>query len=131
MIELLEALETKLATISKIDIIRPISKIDELKGFDNYAITHQIINETPHKDRKGFFETPLFINIYSNIKNGEIAVLKLNHDIKNLLDESDLSNDEIRVYKLKVGKSSPQPEKNRYLDCWQTVVMVEVRWNMK
>ena len=128
MIKLLETLENKIATISVIDGIRPISKIEELKGFDRYAVTHEIVNDVVYKDRKNRYTTPIFLNTYSNVDNGEIAVLWLNKQIKELLDEVDLTNSDIQTYYVKIQTSTPQPEKNRLLDCWQSVVMVEVRW---
>lgn len=129
MIELFKALETKLTTISRLDKIRPISKIDELIDFYKYAVTYEIMSDSPYKNRKGRYSTPMFINTYSNVENGEIAVLNLNKDIIELMDETDLSNTAIKTYMVKVQKSSPQPELNEYLDCWQSVVALEVRWS--
>lgn len=129
MIDLFKALETELSTITRISVIRPISKIDELVDFEGFAVTYEIMSDSPYKNRKGRFTTPFFINTYSNVDNAEIAVLELNEDIKALLDEMDLSDTNIKTYQVKVQKSSPQPEKNRFLDCWQSVVAVEVRWS--
>jgi hypothetical protein len=128
VIKLLQALETKLLTIAEIDKVRPISKVDELKEFNQYAVAYEIVDDSLYKNRKGRYITPLFINTYSNVENGEIAVLWLNKQIKQLLDEVDLSNTNLKTYKVKIQSSSPQPEKNRLLDCWQSVVGVEVRW---
>lgn len=128
MLKLLERLEQELLKISAVDKVRPISRIDELKGFNKYAIAYQIADNQNFKRRKGKYETPIFINCYANVPKGDMAVLWLVQQVKELLDETDLSDATLKTYMVAVQPSTPQPEKNRLLDAWQSVVLVNVRW---
>jgi hypothetical protein len=130
MLKLLQVLEAELKTLSQVDKVRSISKIKELKYFSKYAISYEIINNKPYKQRKGKNETPLFINCYSNVDNGDMAVLSLVEDVKSLLDEAYLSDAslDIKTYMVKIEESSPQPEMNSVLQAWQSVVKVNIRW---
>lgn len=131
MIELLKRLESELIKISGIDKVRPISKINELKGFHKYALTYEIIGDKNFKQRKGKNESPIFINCYANVDNGDMAVLWLMEQVKGLLDEANLTNSTIKTFFIKYQSCTPQPEKNRYLQAWQSVIKFIVRWEKR
>lgn len=135
MLDLLQALESKLINdIGALDKIRPIAKINQFKpnevgaGFNKYAICHEIVTDHKYKNRKGKFETPFFLNCYSNVSNGDVAVIWFVSEVKKALDEADLSNANIKTYSVEYEESSPQPEFNEMLQAWQSVVKVKIRW---
>lgn len=149
MLALLQALESRLLEIEEdgqqiIDKVRPLSRIDDLEpdedgpGFEDYAVTHEIVGDDNYKNRKGKYETTLFLNLYSNVNGGDVAVLWLASKIKEALDEADLSDASLglKTYMVKTGStgtgqfqgSSPQPEFNERVQAWQTVVRLNVRW---
>jgi len=131
MIKMLQALENELALLEGLDKVRPITKIDELEGFDKYAITYEIAKGSNHKKVKGKQETPIFINSYSNLENGDIAVLQFAEKVKSLLNEGDISDSNIRSYMAKYQSSHPQPKMNSRLQAWQTVQVFMIRWEVK
>jgi len=135
MLDLLQALESKLlSNITALDKIRPMTKFNQLKpdeagpGFDKYAICHEIVTDHKYKNRKGKFETPFFLNCYSNVSNGDVAVIWFISEVKKVLDEADLSNTNIKTYSVEYDESSPQPEFNEVLQAWQSVIKVTIRW---
>ena len=135
MLKLLQLLESRLLNdVTILDKVRPISKIKEMApdngGFDKYALTYELINDKDYKNRKGKHETSLFLNCYSNVDNGDLAVLHLAKLVKETLDEVDLTDATlgIKTHYVKYDKSTPQPEKNKKLQAWQTVVAITIRW---
>jgi hypothetical protein len=133
MLNLLQALESNLLdNLPALDKIRPISKFEELipdnSGFDKYAICHEIATDQKYKNRKGIYETPLFLNCYANVSNGDVAVLWFISETKKVLDEADLSNADLKTYLVEYDNSSPRPEFNEKLQAWQSVIKVTVRW---
>lgn len=131
MIELLKRLESELIKISIVDKVRPISKIQELKNFNKYAITYEIIGDKDYKRRKGKNETPIFINCYANVDNGDMAVLFLMDQVKGLLNEADLTDSAIKTFFVKYDSCTPQPEKNSLLQAWQSVIKFIIRWEKR
>lgn len=129
MLKILERLEQELLTIPAVDRVRPISKIKELEGFSKYAIAYELAGDNNYKGRKGKAETPIFINCYANVDNGDMAVLWLRKQVKQLLDEADLSDANVKTYGVRYQSGTPQPEKNALLQAWQSVALVEIRWS--
>lgn len=131
MIVLLKRLEAELLKISCVDKVRPISKLKELTGFSKYAIAYEIVEDKSYKSRKGKNETPIFINCYANVDNGDFAVLWLMEQVKGLLNEADLTDQTIKTYSVKYDSCTPQPEKNKYLQAWQSVIKFIIRWEKR
>lgn len=139
MLKLLQLLETNLLNnITALSEVRPISRINELEpaedgtpGFENYAICHEIIKDRKYKGRKGKYETSLFLNIYSNYgPNADLSVHWLNSQVKEFLDEANLTDKAIgiKTYKVEYADSSPTPQFNERVQAWQSVVKVNIRW---
>lgn len=135
MLTLLQRLETfLLSNITIVDKVRPISKIKDLApdngGFSKYAICYEIPGDQDYKNRKGKYETSLFLNCYSNVDNGDLAVLHLARLVKEALDEANLTDATlgVKTYYVKYDNSNPQPEKNSLLQAWQSVIKITIRW---
>lgn len=128
MLKLFARLEEALLDIPALEKVRTIGQINELQGFDKYVATYQLAGDAQYKQRKGKYETPIFINLYSNLDSGDMATLWLREQVKDQLDEVDLSNEEIKTYMVKYEGGNPQPEKNSFLEAWQCVAKFKIRW---
>lgn len=128
IVDFLQALEQKLLELNIVDNVKMISQIDGLKGFNGYAIAYELLGDQNYKDRKGIHETPVLLNLYSNVDNGDVAVLWLREQVIDLLDESELVSDVIKTYMIKYIGGNPRPERNSYLQAWQCVAQFLIRW---